>query len=279
MTSFEFQTEFDFALKMAKQAGSMIHEAFYKAKNIEEKLSIADLVTETDKNVEDYIIKSISENFPSHQFVGEETVSASNGAKIVLSNEPTWVVDPVDGTTNFVHQFPHTCVCIGFMHQKITQFGVVFNPITDELFAARLNFGATLNDQVLKINQSSPQSLLGSLVITEFGSSTDQAKMDFVFDNMVRIKNKGTHGIRSMGSCALNICFVASGRADAFYEIGMHIWDICAAGIVLREAGGVTTGINGEELDLLGRKIIAASNHSLGQEIAKTTTDFVVESD
>jgi len=272
--SFKYQPEFDFCLEIARNAGSQIKDAFYKAKNVVNKSSVVDLVTETDQNVENFLIKSINNRFPEHEFIGEESVAASGGAKITITDKPTWVVDPVDGTTNFVHQFPHTAVCIGFMVNKITEFGVVFNPITDELFSARLGQGANLNDDKIVINSCSPKSIRGTLIITEFGSSTDPTKMDFVFDNMKRVKDQGSHGMRSMGSCALNICLVACGRADAFYEAGMHIWDICAASIVLREAGGVTVGMHGEELNLCERKIIAASNMELAQDLAKCTTDI-----
>merc|ERR1712226_162103 len=273
-----------------------IREAFNLAKSVEKKDCITDLVTETDQKVESHIIKTIKDTYPDHEFIGEETVAASNNAKLVLTEKPTWVVDPVDGTTNFVHQFPHTCVCIGFLANKITEFGVVYNPIRQEMFAGRLNFGATLTKigtknetamdgdnasnttettEILKINKEIvPDSILGTLIITEFGSSNDPKKIDFVFDNMQKIYAEKCHGIRSMGSAALNICFVAAGRADAYYEAGMHIWDICAAGIVLREAGGTTIGLNGEDLDLFGRKIIAANNGSLAAHIARVTSDI-----
>jgi len=264
---------------MAKEVGIEINNAYIKPKNVLSKQSDVDLVTETDKNVENYIIKSIKDTFPDHEFIGEESVAASNYAKIVLNDKPTWVVDPVDGTTNFVHKFPYTCVCIGFMVNKVTEFGVVFNPIMNELFSARRNFGATMNEKIINVSPVSSESIQGSLIISEFGSSREEKRINYVFENMQNILKAGSHGIRSLGSAAMNICSVAIGRADAYYEAGMHIWDICAAGLILREAGGATIDINGEELNLCKRRIIAASNGKLAKHISETITCIELEYD
>jgi len=272
--SFQYQEQFDFCINIAKQAGKTIKKAFYENKNVTLKSTNIDLVTQTDQAVEEYLLNSIKTKYPTHSFIGEESVAVSNNAPVKITNDPTWVIDPVDGTTNFVHKFPYTAVCIGFMSNKIVQFGVIYAPITNELFSARRGHGSTLNDEKITVSPSSPKSVKGSLIITEFGSSTEKERLNYVFTNLDKIANAGAHGIRSMGSCALNICQVASGRADAFYECGMHIWDICAASVILEEAGGCCVDVTGEKLNLVKRRIIAASNSNLAINISETITSI-----
>merc|ERR1711976_1114493 len=181
MTSFKFDPEFNLAVSLSKTGGQLIKEAFYKPKNIDLKSSTIDLVTETDTAVEKLIFDEISKNFPTHKFIGEETVAASGGAKVVITDEPTWVVDPVDGTTNFVHSFPYPCVAIGFMNNKIVEFGVIYNPIKDELFTAKLGHGAFLNSEKITTSPASPESVEGALLITEIGSDKNSKKIEFSF--------------------------------------------------------------------------------------------------
>ena len=126
-TPFKFNSEFELAESLARSGGALIKEAFHKPKNIDLKSSTIDLVTETDTAVEAMILSAITKNFPTHKFIGEETVAASGGQKVEITDDPTWVVDPVDGTTNFVHSFPYPCVAIGFMNNQIVEFGVIYS--------------------------------------------------------------------------------------------------------------------------------------------------------
>lgn len=278
-TPFKFNSEFELAESLARSGGALIKEAFHKPKNIDLKSSTIDLVTETDTAVEAMILSAITKNFPTHKFIGEETVAASGGQKVEITDDPTWVVDPVDGTTNFVHSFPYPCVAIGFMNNQIVEFGVIYNPINNEMFTAKLGHGAFLNNQKITTSPASPEAVQGSLLITEIGSDKNAKKLDLVFGNMNSLLQAGAHGFRSLGSCAMNMCAVACGRADAFYEAGMHIWDYCGAGLIVREAGGSTIDMNGGELDLCARRIIAASNSGLAVDISKNIESIELERD
>ncbi|XP_063693611.1 inositol monophosphatase 1-like [Bolinopsis microptera] len=140
---FAYEDEYNFALSLVKEASCLFTPAYNSHKNIETKESSSDLVTETDKAIEDLISSKVKEKYPEHGFIGEETVSADG--KIVFDDRPTWIVDPIDGTMNFVHCYPHTCIVIGFTVLKTVQFGVIYNPVLDQLFTGRLGFGAQLN--------------------------------------------------------------------------------------------------------------------------------------
>ena len=276
--SFEFENELQFGIELAKSGGELISKVFHEKKSVSLKTSQTDLVTETDKLVEKTIFDKISSVYPSHVRIGEETASEDD-TSIVITDDPTWVVDPVDGTTNFVHSFPYPCVAIGFMNKKIVEFGVIYNPIKDELFTAKLGFGAFLNGEKITTSPASPETVEGALLITEIGSDKSSEKLDLVFGNMNKLLNAGAHGFRSLGSCAMNMCAVACGRADAFYEAGMHIWDYCGAGLIVREAGGSSIDMNGGELDLCARRVIAASNSKLAVDISKNIDSIELERD
>ncbi|XP_058944165.2 inositol monophosphatase 1 [Pocillopora verrucosa] len=263
----DIQEYFDTAVKIARQAGQVVFEAFHKEKNIDTKSCGTDLVTETDKYVEELIIGTLAEKFPSHSFIGEESVSA--GKKSILTDNPTWIIDPIDGTTNFVHRYPMVAICIGLAINKQMEVGVVFNPIKDQMFTARRGTGAFCNGK--KIHCSSVTDLSKALVITELGSSRDPEIINVVMSNLRRLAEKpiAVHSIRLQGSAALNMCSVASGEAELYYECGIHVWDIAAAGIIVEEAGGVTLDPSGKPLDLMARRILAAGNKELADQVSQ----------
>ncbi|XP_077967807.1 inositol monophosphatase 1-like [Styela clava] len=272
MDSEDFQLAeeyFAFAIELAKKVGPMIRDAFYSEKEILTKSCTTDLVTETDQNVEKTILEAIKNSYPKHDFIGEESVAG--GLKCNLTDAPTWIVDPIDGTTNFVHRFPYVAVCIGFVWKKERLFGVVYNPILNEMFTAFKGKGANLNDKKLKVSKE--QDLGKSMIMTECGSSRDPKHLDKIFKNMQSVISAPVHAIHSLGSAACNICMVAQGGAEAYYEFGIHCWDYCAAGIIVEEAGGVVIDTQGGELDLMRRRIIAANNMS----VAKSLSNVIVE--
>ncbi|XP_043231249.1 inositol monophosphatase 1-like isoform X2 [Amphibalanus amphitrite] len=251
------------ALKLAREAGGMIKDAFKKKKNVMLKASPIDLVTETDEAVEKFLFSELRKVFPQHRYIGEESVAA--GAKVDFTDAPTWIIDPVDGTMNFVHSFPFTCVSIGLTVNKEPVIGVIYNPILDHMYHARKGHGAFLNDE--KITVSGETDLSKSLVIGEMGTSPIPEKRECVFEN-ARILVGKAHGFRSLGSCALNMCLVASGAAELYHEAGIHCWDVAAGAVVVTEAGGVVIDTAGGEFDLLSRRVLCASSPSLGQEVA-----------
>jgi len=176
----------------------MIKDAFKKKKNIMLKSSPLDLVTETDQAVEKFLFSELRLVFPDHSFIGEESVAA--GDKVELTDAPTWIIDPVDGTMNFVHSFPFTCVSIGLTVNKEPVVGVIYNPILDHMYHARQGCGAFLNDE--KISASGQTDLGQSLVIGELGTTPNPEKQKATFANVHTLVEKA-HGFRSLGSCAL----------------------------------------------------------------------------
>lgn len=255
----------DYAVILARQAGEMIREALKNEMNVMIKSSPADLVTVTDQKVEKMLMSSIKEKYPYHSFIGEESVAA--GEKTVFTEQPTWIIDPIDGTTNFVHRFPFVAVSIGFVVNKEMEFGVVYSCVEDKMYTGRKGKGAFCNGQKLQVSQQ--EDINKSLLVTELGSSRKPETLRIVLSNMERLCSIPIHGIRSVGTAAVNMCLVATGGADAYYEMGIHCWDMAGAGIIVMEAGGVLLDVTGGPFDLMSRRIIAASNIALAERIAK----------
>ncbi|KFO09434.1 Inositol monophosphatase 1, partial [Balearica regulorum gibbericeps] len=198
-------------------------------------------------------------------FIGEESVAAGEGS--ILTDNPTWIIDPIDGTTNFVHRFPFVAVSIGFVVNKKIEFGIVYSCVEDKMYTARKGKGAFCNGQKLQV--SGQEDITKSLLVTELGSNRDPETIKIILSNMERLLSIPIHGIRAVGTAAVNMCLVATGGADAYYEMGIHCWDMAGAGIIITEAGGVLLDVSGGPFDLMSRRIIAASSRAIGERIAK----------
>jgi myo-inositol-1(or 4)-monophosphatase len=221
-----------------------------------------DIVTETDKAVETLVSKKLQSAYPSYEFIGEETYKPG----MQVTDAPTFIVDPIDGTTNFVHGFPEACISLGFSLNREPTIGVVYNPFQDKLYHAIKGQGAFLvqgavwgleggKGRVSKLPLAKkPAPLDGglsrALVAVEWGSSRDDDNYEVktaVFKQLCLAREKGgamVHSLRSMGSAALNLCAVAAGQLDAYWEGGCWAWDVCAGWTILVEAGGVMAGGN-----------------------------------
>nr|XP_027085778.1 inositol monophosphatase 3-like isoform X1 [Coffea arabica] len=242
------------AVDAAKKAGELIRNGFYQTKHVEHKSQV-DLVTETDKACEDLIFNHLKQHFPSHKFIGEETTAACGVTE--LTDEPTWIVDPLDGTTNFVHGFPFVCVSIGLTLGKVPTVGVVYNPIIDELFTGIEGKGAFLNGKPIKV--SSQSELVKSLLATGAGTKRDKLTVDTCTNKINSLLFK-VRSLRMSGSCALNLCGIACGRLDLFYELGYGgPWDVAGGALIVKEAGGVLFDPSGADFDITSQRI-AASN-------------------
>ncbi|KAL3148626.1 Mitochondrial inner membrane peptidase complex subunit [Trebouxia sp. C0009 RCD-2024] len=251
------------AVTAAQAAGQLIEQAFTKDKNIEFKGKL-DLVTATDKDCELIIFNSIREAFPEHKFIGEEG-SAAQGFTSHLTDAPTWMVDPLDGTTNFVHRFPFVCTSIALVIGKEIVVGVVYNPIMKELFTAIKGQGAFLNGQPIRV--STKTQLDQALLATEVGVSRDTEVMDAIFDRIRSVTSR-MRSIRCSGACALNLCSVACGRIDAMYEVGFGgCWDCAAGALMVTEAGGEMLDPSGGPFDIMARRVLGANAH-LGKPVA-----------
>ncbi len=237
-----------FTVNMAKEAGAILLRHFGHIKNLEFKGEI-DLLTEADTESEAYIISSIKKNYPDHSILAEES-----GAK-ESDSDFSWFVDPLDGTTNFAHGYPFFCtsICLAFKEEPV--LGVILNPIARELFIAEKGGGATLNGN--KIVVSKNDQVIRSLLITGFPYKLTE-KAD---DNLNRLRKviSKAQAFRRDGSAALDLCYIASGRADGFWEPKLNAWDIAAGSLMVTEAGGKVSDYSGGPLDLYGNEILATN--------------------
>lgn len=256
------------AIDLAVQAGQMMAAACGKSRNIDQKASMVDLVTETDKGIEAMLFSEIKKRFPGHRTIGEE----SHDGKAEWTDDPTWIIDPVDGTMNFVHTFPFACVSIGLTVKKEPVLGVVYSPFLDKLYVGRKGRGSTCNGKPIAVRPCT--SMSEALVVTELGSGREEDRVKCLCDNLKAVAFK-VHGIRAQGSAALNLCSLAHGFADAYYEFGLHCWDMCAGMIILTEAGGVVRDTTGAPLDIMARRILATANDTVAQQLANTLVNHV----
>ncbi|XP_029971889.1 inositol monophosphatase 1-like [Salarias fasciatus] len=260
----------DFGISLAKQASEAVLTAFNRQKEVKLKSSPADLVTETDQRVEKMLISAIRKRYPQHRFIGEESVAA--GEPLELTDRPTWIIDPIDGTVNFVHRFPFVAISIAFTVNKQTEFGIVYSCVEDKLFHAQRGRGAFLNGEPLHV--SGQEDISRCVVVTEIGAERDDLALSTLTSNIFRLLKLPVHGVRALGTAAVDMCQVATGGADAYYHIGMHCWDIAASAIIVKEAGGVVTDTDGSEFDMMSRRVIAASSSSVANRISQVVRAF-----
>ncbi|UJR22081.1 hypothetical protein I4U23_025147 [Adineta vaga] len=267
MTEQEIDVYYRTVLDLASLAGKVVIEGFSITKRVETKSGAADLVTEFDQRVEEILIKSLREKFPTHKFIGEE--SAAAGVKTEFGNDPTWIIDPIDGTTNFVHGFPFVAISIALAINKEVVIGVVYNPVLDKLYSAVRGKGAFRNGRPIKCSGQTDLAL--SQVAGEYGSSREPNIIEAKCQNLRVIIGK-VHSIRAVGSAAINLCMVAEGSCDAYFEYGIHIWDYAAGDLIAREAGAYTCDPSGGPLNLLHRCILCTATKELAQQISPLLT-------
>jgi myo-inositol-1(or 4)-monophosphatase len=220
-----------------------------------EKKNSVDLVTEYDVRVEELVKEQIAETYPNFKFIGEESYAA--GSRPPLTDEPTFCVDPIDGTTNFVHGFPFVCISLGLIYKKRPVLGVVYNPFLDHLYTgikgqgSFLAHGASKPRRLPLAKPKSLSSLSQAQIAVEWGSDRALDTLTGKSSSFLRLAGnpgqevKGgrmAHSLRSMGSAALNFSMVAQGGLDMYWEIGCWPWDVCAGIVIAEEAGGIVTG-------------------------------------
>ncbi|XP_029309081.1 inositol monophosphatase 1 [Cottoperca gobio] len=265
-----WQDAMDHAVNAARSAGEVVQEALQEDRTVMTKSSSVDLVTQTDLKVEKLIIQSVKEKFPTHRFIGEESVAA--GEACVLTDSPTWIIDPIDGTTNFVHAFPFVAVSIGFAVNKQMEFGVVYSCLEDKMYTARRGKGAFCNGEPLQV--SGQEDIQQAIIATEFGSNRDPEVVEKIFSSLRSILCIPVHGVRGAGTAAINMCLVASGCVEAYYEIGIHVWDVAAGSLMVSEAGGVLMDVEGGAVDLMSRRIVAANSKAVAQRVVAEIDSF-----
>lgn len=248
------------ALEGAHKSAEVLKKYWGKVEDIRHKSAIGDLVTEADKESEKVILEYIKNQFPTHEILSEESglTSTANAAEFL------WVIDPLDGTTNYTHQFPFVAVSVGLLYQGSPLLGVVYNPITNELFQAVKGQGAQLNGHPIHVSRT--ESLQDSLIATGFGYDR-RANADNNYAEFLHIYQR-CQGIRRAGAAALDLAFVAAGRLDAYWERGIKEWDIAAGIIIVQEAGGRVTNYESNPVNLSEGRILA-SNGIIHDEISR----------
>jgi len=246
----ELKEVYSFIKELAFKAGEILKNKFRKINHLKfKKDNLRDIVTEADTLSESYIIEQLITNFPLVNIISEEKAPEEE----IDSNSNYFVIDPLDGTTNYAHGYPHFAVSIAYIKGQEVLTGVVFDPVKNEMFHAIKNKGAYLNN--LKINVSNCQNLISALTATGFPYNR---KYPNNIDRFNKIINK-VKGIRRDGSAALNLCYVACGRFDAYFELKLNPWDIAAGALILQEAGGKITDYAGKSFDLFIGEIVATN--------------------
>jgi myo-inositol-1(or 4)-monophosphatase len=268
----------NFTLNLAQKAGKIMLKNAKKSYKIEEKKK-NDFVTEVDKKVEKFVIKEIKKAYPDHKFLGEESSFEQGLTEFseYQDSQYIWIIDPIDGTNNFIRGLEFYCISIALFRLKKTQksknfeylegelvLGIIHAPALNKTYHAIKGKGAFLNKKPITV--SPEKSLERSIFSTGFHG-------DFKISNIPYFKQIITRsqGIRRMGSAALDLCHVAEGKIEGYWEFGLHPWDIAAGALIVEEAGGKVTDTNGNLLDLFGKDILA-SNKKIHKETVEIFT-------
>ena len=255
------------ATNAARQAGDVLTECMRTGFQIEHK-EIINLVTDADHQAEQRIIDVIHEAFPTHPVLAEE-----RGLTEQSPSRYKWVIDPLDGTTNFAHGFPAYCVSIGVECDGRGIIGVVYDPTRDELFTAQIGHGAYLNGAPISV--STTDHLNRALLVTGFAYDIRETSNNNL-NHFARFALK-VQGLRRTGTAALDLCYVAAGRFDGFWEVALSPWDMAAGVVILREAGGNVTNFNGAPHSIYERELVA-SNSLIHQAMLDLLQEDIISS-
>lgn len=237
-------------IQIAKEAGEIAKEGFRTNFGVEYKSNSSDLVTEYDKKSEAAIINFIKKEFPTHSILAEESGTSET------DSEYRWVIDPIDGTTNFAHGLPIFSVSIGVQKNGKTIYGVVNDVMMDSIYSTELGNGAFRNNQKLQV--SSNNDLQKSVLVTGFPYDIPNY-MPEIADKFAEFL-LNSRAVRRLGSAALDLCYVASGVFDGFWEMSLNPWDFCAGKLLVEEAGGKVTDFSKNELELKKTELLATNN-------------------
>ena len=258
------------AKETAEQAGALLKEHSASTPKIRFKGAV-DLVTDIDNRAQELILERLGARFPDHDFLAEEDQSRKRGSEYL------WIIDPIDGTTNFAHNYPVFCVSIALVHRGQIILGVVFDPMREELFSAERGCGSLLNGREIEV--SAITELDKSLLATGFPYDLRESRVNNI-DHFVSFVTRA-QGIRRGGSAALDLCYVACGRFDGFWELKLQPWDVAAGALIVLEAGGRISDFGGGEFSPFGKETLATNGHIHVQmiEVLKRENDRERETD
>ncbi|XP_019868658.2 inositol monophosphatase 1-like [Aethina tumida] len=261
MSASEIKSYFEFILPLVRASGELLLEA--KEVKVETKGEPWDLVTMYDRKIEEVLIDKIREEYPKHKFIGEEDSAAKNRIA-ELTDDPTWIIDPIDGTANFVRGLPITCISVGFAVKKQVVMGVVFNPYMDELYYSIKGEGAYLNGT--RLQTSGLEDIDGACFNYELSLARREALRDLYIYRLKHLIGV-TQGIRSLGCAVLGLCYVAAGIIDAYQCDGLYPWDVAAGSLIVTEAGGHVCDTTGKkELDIMNPNFLATATKPLSDK-------------
>ena len=248
----ELQHFLDVATEAAQAGGAELQRFWGQLSHVQEKGRSGDLVTEADKASEVAVLTILRQKLGDHAILAEESGSSGDP-----NNPYRWAVDPLDGTTNYAHQYPFCAVSIGLMIEGIPSVGVVYNPILNELYQAATGLGATCNGQPIHVSDTT--TLDKSLLVTGFAyDRRETADNNYAeFCHLTHL----TQGVRRGGSAAVDLAFVASGRLDGYWERGLSPWDLAAGVVLVNEAGGQVTAYDGSPFDIASGRALATNGH------------------
>jgi myo-inositol-1(or 4)-monophosphatase len=251
------------AVKAARRGATVINRASFDLDRIQvvEKQQ-NDFVTEVDRAAEHAIIEVLKTAYPDHAILAEESGASAN---LHDENENVWIIDPLDGTTNFIHGFPQYCVSIALRQRGVITQAVVYDPTRNELFTASKGAGAFLNDKRIRVTKR--DKLADSLIGTGFPFRPNDDIDEYL--KMFRVMTQRTAGLRRAGSAALDLAYVACGRLDGFFEKGLQPWDIAAGSLLVTEAGGIVANYSGESDYLDKGNVIAGTPKIFAQMLAQ----------
>jgi myo-inositol-1(or 4)-monophosphatase len=239
--------ELEVAVAAAETAGEVLRSGFGREQTVKYKGKV-DLVTDVDERAEAVIGEMLRGAFPGYGMLAEE------GGRRLGEGDSRWIVDPLDGTTNYAHGLPIFAVSIALERAGEVVLGVVHDPMRGETYVAERGGGATLNGEPIRVSDTDEP--IRALLVTGF--PYDRSDMGTAVELFGRLTEL-TQGVRRLGAAALDLCYVAAGRLDAYYEKGLHAWDVAAGSLILKEAGGRITDYRGREVDLEGREVVASN--------------------
>lgn len=248
------------AIKAARRAATVINRASFDLDRVTvSEKQHNDFVTDVDQAAEQAIVETLLKAYPDHAILGEESGASKN---LNDETEFAWIIDPIDGTTNFIHGYPNYCISIALQQRGVITQAVIYDPVRNDLYTATKGAGAYLNDKRIRVRN--PDRIARALIAANHGPDP-RALAEYL--RMYEVVAARCHGIRSAGSAALELANVAAGRSDGYFEKGLKPWDIAAGALLVTEAGGIVGEFNGESAYLHKGDIIAAGPKVFAQMV------------